>query len=627
MMRSLLLAAAGFGLGPFQPLLGTDLAGAALAAPHALAGPGEVTAVSVLPGPGRAQVIIEVAGNVTVQDFTLKSPDRLVIDVTGAHLAAPYVEYDGQNRGGIVNIRYAQFRPDVVRIVLQMEHLTDYQVDYANGAVTVSLGTDRSFAAWSSGNGNWAKQLAQEAAAQVRSVASTAPPGAAAPGAQTQQPPSQQPAITATWDGASISDVIAGFASFSGKTIIVGKSVTGTITATVKNQPWDIALQQILQAQGLAAREDYPGIIRVDDRAALAKLDSIEPLATNIYRINFARAAGLIPALDAIKTTPGKISADTATNSLIITDLESRIPNYADFLKQLDVKIPQVSIQTKLVFVDRTDLENLGLKYDLGSPTQFFNTLVQRGDPASAKPVSTNGSGIPDAVRPTTFFKPTDPPIIDLGGNSIAAVANAEATVAAAALKLIFSTAVGNFDLTTFLEALARVDLADFEAEPVISTVDNNQATVLVGERTPIRVIDVASGVAGGATTRATTQIQPTGITLQVTPHVTNNRLVLMSIHAENSSIAAAPGDLGFTFKTQEATSRVLVADGETAVIGGLTVTDISVSKSGIPFLVDLPIVGRMFGFTNRREERRDLLILVTPRIVDDASAPPPERE
>ncbi len=599
MMSSLLLAALGFGL----------------AAPRALAGPGEVTAVSVLPSPGRAQVVIDVAGSVSVQDFTLKSPDRLVIDLTGASLKAPYVQYDGKNRGGILNIRYAQFRPDVVRIVLEVERLADYQVDYADGAVTVSLGTDRTFAAWSSGDASWAKDLAKFAAAKE----SESPRPA---GAQGQQAASQQPTITASWDGASISDVIAGFAAFSGQTIIVGKSVTGTVTATVKNQPWDIAFHQILQAQGLSARSDFPGIIRVDDPAELAKADSLEQLQTTIARINYARAASLVPALDAIKTSRGKVVADTATNSLIITDAASRLDSYSDFLKQLDVPTPQVSIQAKLVFVDRTDLENMGIKYDLGSPTQFFNSLVARGDPSTAKPIDTNGDGVPDAVQPTETFDP-QAVVVDLGGNSISAIANAEASVTGAALKLIFSTAIGNFNLTSFLEALEQVQLADLEAKPLITTADNTQAYILVGEKTPIRVVDVSAvgGGTGANVPRASVRDQTTGITLRVTPHVTNNRQILMSLHAENSNIATAPGDIGITFQTQEAENHLLVNDGETAVIGGLTVTQVTVSKSGIPFLVDLPVVGRIFGFTSRREQRRDLLILVTPHIVDPLPA------
>lgn len=602
MMRLLLLAAASFELSD----------------PRALAGPGEVTAVSVLPGPGRVEVVIEVAGSVRVQDFTLRNPDRLVIDVHGATLKVPNLAYDGQNRGGITNIRYAQFRPDVVRIVLDLERLADYQLEYADDVIRVSVGTDRTFAAWSSESLQW---LADAAAPRARASAGRG----ASPAQQGYQ--SQQPAITVTWDGASISDVMAGFAAFSGKSIIVGKDVSATVTATVKNQPWDVAFQQILQSQGLSAREDFPGIIRVDAPSTLAQLDSIEPLATEIIRVNYARAADLVTALDAVKSARGRIVADVGTNSLIITDVEGRIGSYQQFLAQLDIRTPQVSIQTKLVFVDRTDLENLGVKYDLGSPTQFFNELVGRGNPASATPVDTDGDGVPDAIQPTEFFAPGDPAIVDIGGNALSAIANASSGVAGAALRLIFSTAIGNFDLTTFVEALEQVQLADLQAEPLISTADNSTASILVGERTPIRVIDVSAvGGEGGNVPRSTAQIVPTGITLRVTPHVTNNRQVLMDIHAENSSVAAAPGDAGITFRTQEADSRMLVGDGETAVIGGLTVTQINVSKTGIPFLVDLPILGRMFGFTRREEIRRDLLILVTPHIVDEPTAVPPQQ-
>ncbi|HWP37813.1 MAG TPA: AMIN domain-containing protein [Gemmatimonadales bacterium] len=586
------------------------------AAPGALAGwgrgPGDVTAVSVLPGPGRAEVVIDVEGSVTVQDFTLRSPDRLVLDLIGAKLATSLQAYDGLNRGGITNIRYAQFSPEVVRVVLELERLVSYQLEREEGVVRVTLGTDRSFAAWTTEA--WLARTAEVAAAS-----------AAEPEPLPQQ--SQQPPITVTYDNASIADVIAGFAEFSGKSIILGREVSGTVTATVKNQPWDIAMQQILQAQGLSAREEFDGIIRVDAPATLAQLDSIEPLQTRIIRVNYARAADLVPTLESIKSPRGKVVSDAGTNSLIITDLESRIGSYEGFLQQLDVRTPQVSIQTKLVFVNRTDLEQLGVKYDLGSPTQFFNDLVSRGDPASSQPVDTNGDGVPDAVQPTEFFGPDDPPIVDLGGNALSAVANANATVAGAALKLIFSTALGNFDLTTFIEALEQVELSDLQAEPLISTADNTQAYILVGERTPIRQIDVSSvGGTGGNVPRATTEIVPTGITLRVTPHVTNNRQVLMDIHAENSSVVPSPGDVGFSFRTQEAENKILVGDGETAVIGGLTVTEVTVSKTGIPFLVDLPILGRIFGFTSRREQRRDLLILVTPHIVDDLSATPDRR-
>jgi type IV pilus assembly protein PilQ len=508
----------------------------------------------------------------------------------------------------VINVRYAQFSRDVVRIVLELERLQGYEIQQAEDAIRVFFGTDRTFAGWSSSDLRWLREAAVREAAVRR---------AALERAEQQLPQSQQPAITVSYDNANISDVIAGFAAFSGKSIIVGKDVQATVTATITNQPWDIALQQILQAQGLSAREDYPGIIRVDAPQTLAQLDSIEPLVTQVFRINYATAADLVAPLGAIQSPRGKIVADPGTNSLIVTDTRERVERYEQMIRQLDVRTPQVAIQTRLVFVDRSDLENLGVKYDLGSPNQFFNRLVQRRDPSTAKPVDTDGDGVPDAVQPTDFFKP-EQTVIDLGGNSLSALANAEATIPQAALRLIFSTAIGNFNLTSFVEALEEVQLADLQAEPLISTADNTEARILVGERTPIRVIDVSAvGGTGANVPRATVDYQETGIKLTVTPHVTNDRRVLMDIRAENSSVQPAPGDLGFTFQTQEALAKLLVNDGETAVIGGLTVTEIRVSKTGIPFLVDLPLIGRIFGFTSRRETRRDLLILVTPHIVD----------
>ena len=186
------------------------------------------------------------------------------------------------------------------------------------------------------------------------------------------------------------------------------------------------------------------------------------------------------------------------------------------------------------------------------------------------------------------------------------------------ALSLIFSTALGGYNLTTFVEALQRVELADLQAEPVITTADNTEAEIHVGDRVPLRVVDQGAITGGTTAPRTTTRFENTGIILRVTPHVTSSGQVLLQMHAENSSVKLAPADIGYSFQTQEASNQIMVNDGETAVIGGLTVTELTVSKSGIPFLVDLPIIGSLFGFTSRQESRRDLLILVTPHIIDD---------
>ena len=214
-----------------------------------------------------------------------------------------------------------------------------------------------------------------------------------------------------------------------------------------------------------------------------------------------------------------------------------------------------------------------------------------------------------------------------LGGNALSAIANANARVINPALSVVFSTALGKFQLTSFLDALQEVRLADLQAEPSIVTLDNRQASIQVGQEIPIRVLDAnTANLGGGAAVqqpRATVQMKQVGIILTVTPHITNNRQILLLLHAENSDAQLAASDVGFIFGKQSGDTQLLVGDGETAVIGGLTVTQTTQSKSGIPLLVDLPIIGRLFGQTRTSDEKRDLLILVTPHIIDDGAPIP----
>ncbi len=579
---------------------------------------GEVRSVTVAPASGMVAVVIGLRGAVEVQDFTLESPARLVLDLIGARLAAPATLYDGQNRGGVKNIRYGQFRPGVVRVVIDLDALKDYHIDRSNGQVRVEIGSERtSFSAWTSG--------ATTTVAAAASAPAAPPPPVAGDPARVSTPvagatesvdeylalhrsealQSQAPRINVQWDDADIQDVCAGFAAFSGRTIVVSKGITGKVTAEVKNQPWDLAFNAVLESQGLQVLTQPGGILVVVDKKDLARADSTVPVETRLVRVNYAHASSLVPAVQSIVTkSRGSVVADTTNNALVITDVQTRIDQIESFVKGLDIRTPQVSIQAKIILVDRTDVQSLGLQYDLGSPTQFFNKLVARLD-STGKP-----------------FTP-DQTIVDLGGNSLSAIGNADQQVINPALKLIFSTALGNFTLTTFVQALQSVDLADVQAEPSVTTLDNRQAQVLVGDRVPIRIIDVSTP-AGQTNTvpRATVQFEQTGINLKVTPHVTANRQILMQLHAERSAVKPASVDIGFTFQTQQADAQVLVNDGETIVMGGLTETDLTLTKTGIPFLVDLPIVGRLFGFTSQTEERRDLIILITPHIVDDLAAP-----
>jgi type IV pilus assembly protein PilQ len=311
------------------------------------------------------------------------------------------------------------------------------------------------------------------------------------------------------------------------------------------------------------------------------------------------------------KSDRGTVVADTATNSLVITDVPRRMEEMQALVGGLDIATPQVSIQAKIIVVSRTDVLDLGIQYDWGDDGEgtFFNTMIQRPDPS--KGTDSDGDGINDVFQP---YDPLEvPAVVNLGGDVVAGVANADQDLPSTALDVLFSVAIGRFSLTSWIQALQEIQLADEQAEPVVTTSDNQQAEILVGNRTPIRVVDVGAQAAAAASI----QLVETGIKLQVTPHVTANGQVMLDILTEASSFEQVNTDAGFNFTTRRATSQVLVNDGQTAVIGGLTQTQVTLSKSGIPFLVDLPVIGPLFGVRRQREERNDLLILVTPHIIE----------
>jgi type IV pilus assembly protein PilQ len=585
-----------------------------LAAPlHAgAARDGEVRAVSLVPTSGRAELVIQVQGDVQVSDRTLTDPNRIVLDITGATLGAGMDQaggYDGVKRAGVLNVRVRQYTPDVVRVVLDVERLMPYRVERSNNAITVSFGAEQGFAAWNGKAVTAAAHLSVEPApAPARAEPAPAGEEVALSRAMGRTQNRPIPRITVSWNNASIEEVVSGFQAVSGLSIIIGKGVKATVTAEIHDKPWTEAFYAILASQGLSMQEMPGGILRVDAPQNLAEIDSLEPTQTAVVRVNYARVGELSGSLKGVLTPKrGSVIPDTATNSVIITDTKSNIQNVIDFVSQLDLRPKQVSIQAKIIFVDRTDLEQLGFKYDIGSRNQFYNRIIQRPDPLKG--------GLP--------YEPGIN-VVNLGGNEVAAIGNANAVLQNPAIDLMFSTAIGGFSITGFLNALEQVDLSDVQAEPTIVTQDNKQATIRVGEDIPVRVIDANAPTAVGQAARANVQFRETGIKLLVTPHVTNDGQISLDLSTERSSLQTlAAADLGFIIAKQETKNQILVSDGETAVIGGLTVTTVEKTRTGIPLLSSLPLVGSLFSFSTTRENRKDLIILVTPRVLNDGRAVP----
>ncbi|HXT18470.1 MAG TPA: AMIN domain-containing protein [Gemmatimonadaceae bacterium] len=671
----------------FGALAGRPAAAAALSTPN----DATVVSLSVVPAAGRADVVVRVDGSVTLKHFTLSKPDKIVVDLTGATLGLPAGDsYDGVARGGITRVRYSQFTKTVVRIVLTLDAPHAYDVTQEDGEVHVRVdGAAEKFAPWTVGAAaagdatdardvhdahdahEAARVMPRESAASFENVAARHPASSAqrstsdaehdlaARPTQTAQQRSQEPCITANFEANTIADVLAAFSAFTGRTILPSKNVSGTITANIICQPWDVALKAIMNANGYDVTVNPQGIIIVDTFENIASrqqtTQALIPLNTRNVRLNYARANSVAQAVTVRLTrtcptvqtvsqqappltaqnlpngpiqptagqptamqvqqqpqvgvmmnlqcpTRGAVTADTITNSISITDVPSALDDLEAYAHSLDVRQPQVNIKAKIILVDRSTLEGLGLRYDLGSQQQFFNDIVPRLDSAG-NPLTTAGQ-------------------ILLGGNTVSAIANATARVPGAALQLVYSTAMGNFDFTTFLEALQTNTLLDVQAEPSATVLNNRTASLVAGTTVPVRIID--AGSAAGNTSnapRATVQMQQVGIILTVTPQITNNRQIQMRVHVENSDVQFQTSDVGAVFPTQKVDNEMLVADGETMVVGGLTQTTVNVTRTGLPILVDLPIIGHLFGVTNRTETKRDLLILITPHIIDEGQA------
>lgn len=561
---------------------------------------GQVSAVSLSSSGGTARLAIAVDRGVTVRQTRLRNPDRLVLDFEPA-LKGDFATYDGQRRGNVADIRVNQYKTNVVRVVVEFDRLPDYQVEQGlDGTVTVAF-ADKPFDSWGTGARQPATaSLAGAAPADERPVIESEPERLIT--GFSRLPRQDSSRFDVTWDKTPIEDALNQLAVRSGRSIVPGKAVTGLVSMTIKNKTWGEIFQALLAQQGLSATVMAGDIIRVDSPGELSKLDSIEVLTQAVVRLNYAKAAEMANNVKGMMTkNRGSVTADTSTNSLILVDTRTRIDAIRQFVEGLDLKTPTISIQARLIFVDRTDLQQLGVKYDIGTANQFLNKIVQRTDPTTGQPYNPNTN------------------VVNLGGNSVAAISNADALISGSALDLIFSTAIGGFSITSFLSALDQVQLTDVEAQPIVHVLDNRQAELVSGEQTPVRVIDASSFGQANQAPRANVQFKETGIKLTATPHVTANRQILMDLNVERSSIQLlASVDLGFNIPLQRGITKLLVNDGETAVIAGLTVTTVTKNRSGIPLLSRLPFLGNLFSFTTNSEHRQDLIILVTPRIMDD---------
>ena len=392
-------------------------------------------------------------------------------------------------------------------------------------------------------------------------------------------------------EGADIRTVVRAISEFSGRNIVVGREVKGTVKVSLRNVGWQEALRSVLRTNGLDYLDDN-GILRVDDMTKLqqeaverdqarARQMELVPLETRVLKLNYANAGELAGSLSGSLSKRGTIQTEKRTNSLIVSDLSEYLDRVEKMAIELDATTPQIEITAKLVDVDAEALRGLGIEWNVGpDASEFF----------SAPPINPlNVGNDPDQV---------------IGGEHNTSIADP-------ATRITYGIAKTWGFIEAQLTLLEQNRKANIISNPRITTVDNREAKILVGQKIPLIVQDVAGN--------PVSQLQTIGIQLKVTPHLTQDKRIIMDLHPEVSDLSTqSTVQGGVIINTSEADTRVMVDDGQTAVIGGLIRTNESTVRKGLPFLKDMPLIGWLFRSDQTTRQNRELIIFVTPRLLQD---------
>lgn len=379
--------------------------------------------------------------------------------------------------------------------------------------------------------------------------------------------------MTIDVQGADIKTVLRSISEFSGINIIASPEVEGPVVIHLKNVPWKEALDSILRSQGYGWRDDY-GIIRVapiddlqeDEVKAVTvdrKKEEMASLQTRVVKLDYLNAKEIKTAMSKMTSPRGSVEADQGTNSVIVAEVPARIDRLVQMIKDMDQRLRQVEIVAKMVDVDHEATRELGVNW------QALNLQA--------------GSFAGDVVTGQAMVDPFS--------------------------TLRVGTVQSWGDLNVIIEAMERDNKANIVSNPKISTADNQEARIMVGKEIPLIVSDEAGN--------PITELKKIGVILRVTPHVNSDGTITMDLHPELSDLATqATVQGGVIINLQEADTRVVVKDGETAVIGGL-ISDIESNvRTGVPVVKDIPLLGALFRFDSKTTRKRELIIFVTPKVV-----------
>ena len=411
-------------------------------------------------------------------------------------------------------------------------------------------------------------------------------------------------------------------ADFTSMNLVASDTVSGRITLRLQNVPWDQALDLILKTKGLDKRTvgNVMLVAPADEIArreqlelqANAQTEQLAPLHTEFIQINYAKAQDLSVLINGttgggnlrsagisrLLSDRGSVTVDTRTNTLILVDTGKKIDEIRDIIAKLDIPVRQVLIESRIVLATTTFDKELGVNWGILHQNGNSNRYVVAGTQNGVTDVATatsSGSG-------TITVNSNDAMAVDLGATG--------AGVSSLAVGLLN---VDNILLDLQLSALQSEGHGEIVATPKVMTADKQRARVASGEEVPY-----LQSTSSGATA---VSYQSAELALEVTPSITPDGRISMDLNLTDNSVGASIPTVGDILNTNELQTHVVVDDGQTVVLGGIFKDTKNSSVTKTPFLGDIPYLGRLFSQTVDSDEKYELLIFVTPRLVTDAFA------
>jgi len=416
-------------------------------------------------------------------------------------------------------------------------------------------------------------------------------------------------------------------ADASGQNIVVSDSVQGNVTLRLQNVPWDQALDIVLKTKGLDKRRDG-NVIIVAPQAELATREKAElaarkdvselaPLRSEYLQVNYAKAqdmAALIKSQNnSLLSSRGSVAVDERTNTLLLLDTSDKLADIRRLVATLDIPVRQVLIESRIVIVNNDFERQIGSIFGITAFHQNGNTLYNTtgtaaGIDTQATTFITGQNAINNAINAGT----TPVPLSTYGIPAAANRYNVNLPVTNPAGSIALGLVGNNILVDLELNAAQAETQANIISSPRVITANQKEATIEQGIEIPYQ-----QSASSGATT---IQFKKAVLSLKVTPQITPDNRIILDLDVRDDSvgtIVVASGGVNVpSINTREISTQVLVNDGQTVVLGGILQTTQREDDTKVPFLGDIPILGHLFKNTDHTDDKDELMIFITPKIV-----------